>query len=437
MLFTGSVLSCIHMLDVIGAKAYGAGTFEIALIRSGMGLGLMGSYLVATRVAGRRRVPYVVWPQTAARLLLLSLALIPWLPRNCVLPVFCLCAVSASALEHVIHPARLTLYRHNYPVSLRPQVASRVRQGQMLMILIVGAGLGLAMDWNSPDPVGLGGWLGSWLPSDLLPHGFFLKYGVPVVALFSFLGVILFSRIRERGGLKNMEGKKRMKMRTGWRDWTAALFGNRSFLVFECAYFIFGFGNLMTMPLLVVLITKPEYGINASYFEAMLLQTVIWQMGILLAAPFMSRLVGRYNPILLRGIFTLLFSVDLILMFIGYRLSSLVPLYLGKALRGITMAGGMLIWELGPMYFAKNKEEVPTYVGIHSVLTGVRAFVSPWAGASLAAAFSLGGAILIGAAMQIAAAALLILYFLAARNEPLRLKAAPGEIGDRQQGGIT
>jgi hypothetical protein len=169
----------------------------------------------------------------------------------------------------------------------------------------------------------------------------------------------------------------------------------------------------------------------------MLLQTVIWQLGILVAAPFMGKLVQRYNPILLRGVFTLFFAVDLCLMFVGYSTASLTPLYVGKGIRGLTMAGGMLIWELGPMYFAKNKEEVPTYIGIHTVLTGVRAAVSPWVGASLAAAFTLGTAVLIGAALQVVAGGMLILYFLLARKEPLLLKEVPGEIGPRGPGQVT
>jgi hypothetical protein len=101
------------------------------------------------------------------------------------------------------------------------------------------------------------------------------------------------------------------------------------------------------------------------------------------------------------------------------------------------MAGGMLIWELGPMYFAERKEEVPTYLGVHTVLTGIRALVSPWVGASLAMAFDLGTAVLVGAGLQVVAGGLLILYFLMARNEPLRLAKAPKEGGGRPQGPVT
>ena len=101
------------------------------------------------------------------------------------------------------------------------------------------------------------------------------------------------------------------------------------------------------------------------------------------------------------------------------------------------MAGGMLLWELGPMYFAERKEEVPTYLGIHTVLTGVRALISPWVGASLAMAFNLGTAVLTGAAMQIVAGIMLITFFFMAKDEPLRLEQAPKEGGGRPQGPVT
>jgi len=437
MLFTGAVLACIHMLDVIGSKAYDAGSFEIALIRSGMGFGMIASYLVANRVIHHRRVPYVTWPQTVARMLLVSLAILPWLRMNWVLPYFCFCAVLASALEHLTLPARLTLYRHNYPVKLRPLVASRVRQAQIAMVLFVGLSLGILLDWNTDQPEGLGLWLTQWVPHDLFPKDIFLRFGVPVIAGISMAGIFLFSRIREKANLRNLNNDIHKIKTPGIKEWISVLFGNKSFLIFEIAYFIFGFGNLMTLPLLVILVTKPEYGINASYFESMLVLSVVWQVGLFLAAPLMGKLVQRYNPILLRGILTLSFAIDLFLMFFAYLSASILPLYIGKTIRGVTMAGGMLIWELGPMYFAEKKEEVPTYIGIHTVLTGVRALISPWVGASLASLFTLGTAVLMGAFMQVVAGAILIIYFIMAKDEPLLLKDAPKEISSRSQGQIT
>jgi len=437
MLFTGAVLACIQLLEVIGAKAYGAGSFELALIRSGMGIGMMAAYLVATNVVNRRRVPFVTWPQTASRIILVSLAVVPWVPAGWRLAAFCACAVAAAALEYVTLPARLILYRHNYPIDLRPLVASRVRQAQMLTILLVGGVLGLLIDWNQEHPEGVGQWLGGLLPSGLLPHDLFLRFGVPFVALLSLAGVVLFSRIREGVRFRRPAGGAGAAPRPGLREWAAVLRKNRGFLVFEIAYFLFGFGNLMTLPLIVVLITRPEYGIEASYFESMLILSVVWQLAIIVAAPLMGRLVQRYNPILLRGVLTLFFAVDLTLMYTGFVCASTVPLYIGKAIRGFSMAGGLLIWELGPMYFAKNKEEVPTYVGIHTVLTGVRAAISPWVGAFLAVAFSLGSAILAGAVLQVVAAALLIGYFFLARNEPLRVPMKRRDSHTRQVGQIT
>jgi hypothetical protein len=437
MFFTGAVLACIQILDVIGAKAYGAGSFEIALIRSGMGLGMMASYWVATRVVFSRRVPYVTWPQALSRFLLVSLVAVPWLPAGMVLPFFCLCAVGSSALEHVTLPARLTLYRHNYPLRPRPLVASRVRQAQMGMLLLIGGGLGLAMDWNSAHPEGLGQWMDSWVRGDLLPKDTLLKFGVPAIALISFVGVILFSRIREGARVRNKKTASGENTLPGIKEWASALAGNKSFLMFEVAYFLFGFGNLMTVPLMVILITKPEYGINASYFEAMLLQAVIWQLGIIVAAPFMGKLVQRFNPLLLRGVLTLSFAVDLCLMYMGFATQSILPLYIGKGIRGFTMAGGMLLWELGPMYFARDKEKAPTYIGIHTVLTGIRATISPWVGASLATAFSLGSAILTGVALQVVAAVVLLVYFFSAKHERLYIQDIPEETGGRPQGPIT
>jgi hypothetical protein len=437
MFFTGAVLGCVQLLEVIGAKAYGAGAFELALIRSGMGIGMTAAFLVASRIVNRPRVPFVTWPQTVSRVLLFSLVVVPWTPEDWRLPVFCACSVAAVALEFVTIPARLTLYRHNYPIELRPLVASRVRQAQMLTVLLTCGLLGLLIDWNQTVPDGVGLWLGTFLPRDLLPPGFLLHFGIPVVALLSLFGVFLFARIREGVRVRRGRADGSEAPRSGLREWRRALTRNRGFALFEFAYFLFGFGNLMTLPLIVVLVTRPEYGIEASYLESMLVLSVVWQVALIAAAPLMARLVQRYNPFLLRGLLALLFAVDLGLMYVGYTTASLVPLYIGKALRGVSMAGGMLIWELGPMYFARNKDEVPTYVGIHTVLTGVRATISPWVGASLAGAFSLGSAILMGAALQVFAAALLIGFFLFMKSEKLHMAVKEKEGRERQFGQIT
>ena len=225
--------------------------------------------------------------------------------------------------------------------------------------------------------------------------------------------------------------------RPGLKEWALVLARNKGFALFETAYFLFGFGNLMTLPLMVVLVTRPEYGIEASYFESMLVLSVVWQAAIIIAAPFMGRFVLRYNPFLLRGLLTLFFAVDLGLMYAGVLTASIVPLYIGKTIRGFSMAGGILIWELGPMYFAKNEDEVPVFVGIHTVFTGIRAVVSPWVGASLAGAFSLGAAVLAGGALQIVAAVLLIGYFFLAKGERLRVEPERREARQRQIGQIT
>jgi hypothetical protein len=58
-------------------------------------------------------------------------------------------------------------------------------------------------------------------------------------------------------------------------------------------------------------------------------------------------------------------------------------------------------------------------------------------GAALATAFSLGSAILMGAALQVAAATMLILFFLAAKHEPLHIRDLPEEGEGPSPGPIT
>ena len=57
--------------------------------------------------------------------------------------------------------------------------------------------------------------------------------------------------------------------------------------------------------------------------------------------------------------------------------------FLGRIFRGIALGGGTLIWMLGPLYYARSKEDAPIYLGIHTVLTGFRWLTAPFAGVAL------------------------------------------------------
>jgi len=56
---------------------------------------------------------------------------------------------------------------------------------------------------------------------------------------------------------------------------------------------------------------------------------------------------------------------------------------LRRAFRGVAMGGGTLIWMLGSLYYARSRDRAPIYLGIHTVLTGVRWGLAPFAGVAL------------------------------------------------------
>ena len=108
--------------------------------------------------------------------------------------------------------------------------------------------------------------------------------------------------------------------------------------------------------------------------------------------------------------------------------------YLGRVFRGIALGGGTLIWMLGPLYYARSRETAPIYLGIHTVLTGFRWLVAPFAGVLLKQAFgqSARPIFLISFVVILASALLMIRE---ARRQPRRPSPeegpmpAPREIG--------
>jgi MFS family permease len=150
---------------------------------------------------------------------------------------------------------------------------------------------------------------------------------------------------------------------------------------YEIYFCIFGFANIMSIPLVQI---HSIDVLGAKYRDMALINVVLTQGAVALTLPFWGRMLDRHSPMKLRGVLNLLIAAE----YLGLALApTLGWVFLGRALRGVAMSGGSLVWMLGSLHFAKKREDVPIYLGIHSCLTGLRWLVAPFLGVMLKSHF--------------------------------------------------
>jgi hypothetical protein len=267
-------------------------------------------------------------------------------------------------------PARIMVYRSNFPAERRGRLVGRLRQMQLFLTTVFALLLSTLLDWNTgarelvellgPCPVA----------ADQM-----VRYVIPALAAVGLVGSLVYRRIRERadGGDEGEEGPEEpqrplstlVEFLRVWRT-------DRAFRRYESFFFLFGFANIMSIPLTQIHAVDQ---LKASYFDLAMINVVLVQglMGLTMVS--WGKLVDRHPPAALRGLLNLVFAVDFLVLFLA---PTIGWVYLGRIFRGVAMGGGTLIWMLGPLYYARSARNAPLYTGIHAVLTGLRWALAPF-----------------------------------------------------------
>jgi len=141
------------------------------------------------------------------------------------------------------------------------------------------------------------------------------------------------------------------------------------------AWFVMGFGNLMMFAIRVEYVGNPAHGIVMSAVMVAFVTTVIPSLARLVSSTFWGKLFDRMNFFVLRIILNVVFAAAILVYFLT---QNFIMLMLGSALFGIARGGGEIAWSLWVTKFAQP-ENVADYMAVHTFLTGVRAFIAPFA----------------------------------------------------------
>ena len=375
-ILTAFVLAVLEMGPAIAKKACGASDVEIAMISMGQSAGMLLTFLTAHLAARHAHVTLVFWPEVLARCVLIMTFFIQ--------PGFALAWVAilafAQMLQLMTMPARVTVYRHNYPQSLRGRIVSRNRQLQLLTTTLLALMLSESLEWCLGEGA-LFRLLGE-SPVDVVPM---IRFLVPLMASVGILGSSIFRAIPEAeapgGSQDNGAPVARTSIVETFRHFGRVWKQDARFRRYEIYFCIFGFANIMSIPLVQI---HSIDALGADYRDMALINVVLVQGAVALTMPFWGKMLDRHSPLKLRGVLNLFIAAE----YLGLMLAPTIGwVFLGRILRGVAVSGGSLVWMLGSLHFADRREDVPIYLGIHSCLTGMRWLAAPFLGVFLKSHF--------------------------------------------------
>ena len=354
---------------VILKKNFQASDFEVALLFSSVSVGLLFSIFLAAHAERPNKMDYAYYPDLIARWLFILTSVATALISNSLLFTLILCA--AYAFNSLNTPVITSIYRSNYPNHSRGKIMGIVRTAFNLAFVVASYIFGLMLDLDGHNYV----------------------YVYPIIGIVGIWGCAQFRKIK----IISSESNGSAPPEHPWAQFRRVMSTDKPFAYFMWYWAIFGFAALMVDPVKTIYVTDPLYGINATYEEAVLAVTVIPQAVMLLTFAFWGRQIDKYGVIKIRFMLNILPTINLLLFYFA---TDLKLIYLASVLQGISMSGALLSWQLCVMEFAP-KNQVGIYMGIHTMLTGLRGIVAPFFGAYLIGAAGIGNTFLVGFGLMV------------------------------------
>lgn len=302
---------------------------------------------------GRRLVPFVNALQVSMICVIGLIALLPTSPTGLYMLV-ALVLVARVCWSGIV-TVRTSLWRANYPARIRAMIVGRLSTLQVLVVAVTGASLGWMLDRN--------------------PAVF--RIVVPLACVASLGALAAYSRIRVRGQWRLT--RDAAKSRAVMKPWQGPLVvwrvlrSDRRYAQFMLCISVFGFGNLMVIPILVISL-REEFGFR--YLTSILITSSIPALVQLIAIPMWARFLDRAHVVRFRSLHSWSFVVASVVFTLGALFHHAGFFFAGAALLGLAYGGGAIAWNLGHVDFSPPSE-TSLYMATHVTLNGVRGLAAP------------------------------------------------------------
>lgn len=274
------------------------------------------------------------------------------------LVIFCVLTIASRMAWTGILTIRAAVWRANYQRRWRGQVTARMVQLSSLIIAAFSALVGFTLDWHDDS--------------------FRLLFPVAAAAVFAASVVYRGARVRHHGHLIRSElaesqlGASQSSLKQSQR----VLREDRDFRRYMGGMMVFGGGNLMVIPMLVIVL-------NEQFSMARLAQVMITSsiplVFLCIFVRVWARLLDGTHIFAYRAVHSWFYVSAIGVFLLAGVLGQAWLLWPGSILLGVANAGGHLGWNLGHNDFS-NDAWASVYMAIHVTLTGIRGLVAPLVG---------------------------------------------------------
>jgi len=329
-------------MGVILRRDLHGSAFAIAIIGAAWSLGNLFNPLMAHYIRDRVKLPYAVWPPAISRGLLLLM------PLAVAAPAFVAIAVLSFAVASLASPAYAAVIRDAYPVERRGFLMGLVR-----VLWVAGA------------------MLGAILGGSLLEH-FSYRWVFPVVSIIGIGAVAAFARIGVPAAPEATTEQERARVFDAFK----VLLTDRVFRLYAAAFFLWGLGNLILMPVFPIFQVDVLKISNRWVGYLAMTTSGISVLGYL----YWGRLLDRQGPFRLLLQVLAFSAIAPLTYFFAHNVPTLL---IASAAQGLAFAGGDLGYVNAALRFGR-REAVTYYAGTFAFLQAVRGIPGPFIGAALA-----------------------------------------------------
>ena len=314
----------------------------------------LSSFLFAALAAGRDKLALL------SRLMMimgLCLAIMALPGVNALgLVLFCFMTVLARTAWSGILTIRAAVWRANYSRQWRGQVTARIVQMASMLVAGYAALIGYLLDWRAD----------TYRPAFILG------------ALCAFGAALVYRNARVRRHRQLLAAELAEQTLQGRRLSLSVLLsvlrGDRDFRRYMASMMILGGGNLMVVPLLVILLNEQ---MELNQLKQVMLTSSVPLLVLCFSIPFWARLLDKRHIFGYRAIHSWCYVLSTGLFAVAIITGAQWVLWLASLMLGSAYAGGHLGWNLGHNDFSSDAQS-SHYMAIHVTLTGLRGLLLPF-----------------------------------------------------------
>jgi hypothetical protein len=209
------------------------------------------------------------------------------------------------------------------------------------------------------------------------------RFGFPLAAAAVYAASVVYrrSRVRRHGHLirRELADSQLGEARSSLKLFRKVLRDDRDFRRYMGGMLIFGSGNLMVIPMLVIVLNEQ---FTMARFAQVMITSSIPLVFLCFFIRSWARLLDGSHIFAYRAVHSWLYVSAILVFSLACVLGKSWLLWPGSILLGVANAGGHLGWNLGHNDFS-NDAWASLYMAIHVTLTGIRGLIAPLVGVSV------------------------------------------------------